>query len=301
MANPLSLIGIFMIGASAGSLITWMRQGRMLAEYRRLVDQRSPGSQMPADRQPRFGIKALVVSSDLKVINLFSTLFRERRIETLSCSLASDAQSQLSSEKFEALVLDCDRVEGCVDLLKNLPGPHKQVVVVAIATEVLQRKSASERSASLVVQRPLDIIEIRQLLRAAYGRMLRDLQTYFRLAVALPVTIRTVSGYPVQGRTLNLSQNGMAVTTRIAFGVGARVNVVFAIPGSTHCVNGNGEVIWDDKHGKTGIRFQCTNAREQVKFFEWLHDHLIMALDTEGDPLAMSDAPPLSGPMGNWN
>ena len=290
-----------MIGAASGSLITWMRQRRVLAVCRTRLDQVSDGREPPAESQARFGMKALVVSSDLNVIKLFSTLFRERRVETLSCSVTSDAANQLSSQKFEALVLDCDRVEGCFDLLKSLPGPHREVVVFAITTEASQRKHASARRASFVVQRPLDTVEIRNILRAAYRRMLRDLQIYFRLAVELPVTIRIASGAVVQCRSLNLSQNGMAVMTRTCFNVGERINVIFAIPNSTGFVNGDGQVIWDDKHGKAGIRFQCTNPSEKAQFFEWLHDQFIMALDAENDVLPMADTQPFDGPMGNWN
>ena len=121
---------------------------------------------------------------------------------------------------------------------------------------------------------------MRDLLRAAYGRMLRDLQAYFRLAVELPVSIRTTSGIVVQCRTLNLSQNGMAVSSHTTLTVGEKINVGFAIPNTSIFVSGDGEVIWDDKHGKTGVRFQCSSGSAQGQFFDWLHDHFIMALDT---------------------
>ena len=300
MFNPLSVIPTFIMGVATGSLITWIRQRHLLAECQTLLKQVSDGCERPAESQPRFGMKALVVSPDVNVVRLFSNLLGERRIETLDCSLASSAASKLSSEKFEVIVLDCDQVEGSENVLKKLPGPHKQVVVIAIATEGAQSKRAAVQGATFIVARPIDSTEIRHLLRAAYGRMLRDLQSYFRLAVELPVTIGTATGALVQCRTLNLSQNGMAVTTRTVFNVGERINVTFAIPNTPTFVNGDGEVIWDDKHGKTGIRFQCTNPSEQAKFFEWLHDHLVMALDSENNVLPM-ETRPLDNPMGNWN
>jgi hypothetical protein len=84
------------------------------------------------------------------MIKVFSGLFREKRIETLNCSVAIDAANRLSYEKFEAIVLDCDRVEGCVDLLRTLPGPHKNVMAVVIADDYGKREDASRNGASFV-------------------------------------------------------------------------------------------------------------------------------------------------------
>ena len=289
MSNPLGVIGTFMMGAATGSLVTWLKQKHLVAECRNLFEQIREDREASAEANSSFGMKALVVSPDPEIINLFSGLFREKRIQTLNCSVVSDAANQLSSEKFEAIVLDCDRVEGCVDLLRSLPGPHKYVVIVAITTDNRKREDASRDGASFVIQRPLEPLEIQNLLRAAYGRMLRDLQAYFRLAVELPVSIRTAPGTVVQCRTLNLSQNGMAVTSHASFTTGEKINVGFAIPNTSIFVSGDGEVIWDDKHGKTGIRFQCTSSPTQAKYFEWLHDHFIMALDTKvGGPRVLN-------------
>jgi DNA-binding response OmpR family regulator len=281
MTNSLNIIGTFMIGAATGSLVTWLKQRHLIAECRNLLERIPQNPQLSAEGGPRFGMKALVVSPDIEVIKLFSGLFREKGIETQNCFVAIDAANRLSYEKFEAIVLDSDRVEGCVDLLRTLPGPHKNVMAVVIASDSGKREDASKNGASFVIHRPLDVLEIRNLLRAAYGRMLRDLQGYFRLAVELPVSIRTVSGTVVQCRTMNLSRNGMALSTHESFTVGEKINVGFAVPNTSIFVSGEGEVIWDDKHGKTGVRFQCTNSTSQARFFEWLHDHFITELDTE--------------------
>jgi PilZ domain len=279
MSSALDAVGTFMVGAATGALVTWIKQKHLFAEYRKLIEQ-GPGSGPAPKANSRFSLKALIVSSDAEITNLFSSLFREKQIETLNYSVVADAETQLSHEKFEAIVLDCDRVEGCIGLLRRLPGPHQKVLLIAIATEDDKRDDVSKIGASFVIQRPLERLEIHNLLLAAHGRMLRDLQAYFRLAIELPVSIRTASGSVVQCRTLNLSQNGMAMAAHTCFIIGERINVGFAIPNSDIFVSGDGEVIWDDKHGKTGIRFQCSNPSAQAKFFDWLHNHFIVALDT---------------------
>lgn len=39
----------------------------------------------------------------------------------------------------------------------------------------------------------------------------------------------------------------------MSFVVGEPIQIVFAIPNTDVFLNANGKVIWDDKHGKTGI------------------------------------------------
>lgn len=69
--------------------------------------------------------------------------------------------------------------------------------------------------------------------------------------------------------------------------VGERINVGSAITNAPIFVAGDGEVISDNKHGEKGRRFQCTSTPAQAKFFEWLHDPFILALDSgAGGPSA---------------
>ena len=157
------------------------------------------------------------------------------------------------------------------------------MLVIAVATSGDMNQAASAGGASFIVERPLLPKRIRDLVRAAYGRMLRDGQTYFRMAVELPVSIRRVSGTILQCTTLNLSQRGMAITSSTPLGVpaGEQINIGFAIPNTDIFVSAKGKVIWDDKHGKTGITFECTCPSVEARFFNWLHDHFLMTLDTD--------------------
>lgn len=62
--------------------------------------------------------------------------------------------------------------------------------------------------------------------------------------------------------------------------VGEKINVGSAITNALIFIAGDGDVISDNKHGKTGRRFQCKSPPAQAKFFEWLHDPFILALDS---------------------
>ncbi|MGA9511568.1 MAG: PilZ domain-containing protein [Candidatus Sulfotelmatobacter sp.] len=276
--DPLTVIGIFMLGASAGALVTHIRDKNVLAECRKGLEGSLQSSTAPPMPDSRFALRALIVGRDPEMISVISHLFREKHIEARVCSLES-AIGQLSSQKFAALVLDFDELARCPEILKNLPHPNKNVVVFGVASSSAIERSASDVEAAFVIERPLVPSRIRDVLIAEYGRMLRDGQTYFRLAIELPVSIRRASGTMLQCTTLNLSQSGMAVRAAVTFTVGEPIYVAMAIPNTDIFMTIAGKVIWDDKHGKTG--FDCTSTPVQVRFFEWLHDHFFTALDSD--------------------
>lgn len=281
LSDPLAIVGTFMLGTSVGALVTRIQYSHGLREARKALEERPEGNGATAsDSKDYLGMKALIVGHDPEMISIFSHLFREKGVEARKCFLESDALDQLSSAKFQAIVLDCDEVD-CAKMLKNLPRPNERVLVIAIASDS-NKESASRVGVSFVIERPLTPQQVREVLRVAYGRMLRDGQQYFRLTVELSVSIRKTSGVVLQCTTLNLSQTGMAVKSESSFIAGEPVTLVFAIPNTDISVSAEGKVIWDDRHGKTGISFQCDSPSVQSRYYEWLHDHFFMMKDDVG-------------------
>jgi DNA-binding response OmpR family regulator len=137
-------------------------------------------------------MKALVVSRDPEMIGTFSALFHERNVETRECFLGSVAIDQLSSNKFEFVVLDFDQVPGCADIVRRLPRPDKYVVI-AVNTDRRDEEVASAGQA-FVIDRPLVPSQIRDLLTGVHGRMLHERQAYFRLPIELSVSIHRRTG-----------------------------------------------------------------------------------------------------------
>lgn len=278
-----------MMGASAGAVISYIKhKGLVLVrETREARDNLSDNAYHTAEEpKSHLGIKALIVGHDPETISIFSRVLREKGIESERFFSESLALERLSSAKFQALVLDCDEIDFS-EMLKRLPRPNERVLVIAVANE--NKKQVTSRAGiSFVVERPLTPPQVREVVRAAYGRMLRDGQQYFRLTAELPVSIRKASGAVVQCMTLNVSQTGMAVESESSFTTGDAVNIAFAVPNTDIVLAAQGKVIWDDKHGKTGISFQCDNSSAQTRYHEWLHDHLFM-MQTDVSPLYESE------------
>jgi DNA-binding response OmpR family regulator len=280
LSNPLTLTGAFIAGSMSSALLTYFGQKHGLTELRRLLKITVSPPNSPADSDASFVMKALVIARDAEMVSILSDAFREKRISTQQCS-SEIAVEQLSSDKFAAVVLDFDQLPGCDHVLQNLPGANKRVVVIAVASDTVAKAIASRLGASFFLQRPLNPERLRDLVTSVYGRMLRDSQVYFRLAVELQVSVRRIDGTLLRCTTLNVSQTGMAVKSPAVFTVGEAIQLAFAIPNTDIFVSADGKVIWDDKHGKAGISFECASSSADRAFHDWMHDHFHMNLETK--------------------
>ena len=278
MADPLTVIGIFMLGASAGSILTLVR-------YRSVSNRLQPPQIAHAlnhEGPPHhYRMKALILCRRTEIITIFSQLFREICIELESCDSDAQTLTLLRSQKFEALVLDFEDFPGCSNVVKSLRGirPNQETAIFAIASEEQRKTAALNTGSTFVVEEPLAPMQIRTLLRSVYGRMLRSSQAYFRFNIEIPVSVARSAGPVLKCTTINLSQNGMAVKTPIPLERSEKVHLVFALPNSDIALSAEGTVIWDDAHGKAGIRFECSSESARARYSEWLHDHFFMRLE----------------------
>ncbi len=188
----------------------------------------------------------------------------------------SDAQEgvpqELKGEKYEALALDFDSVSNALATLAALrANPSNQnAVVFAIATGPSEQKVALQHRASFVLSRPLDSKDLRRTLYAAYDTMTRERRRYFRCAAELPVFLTRADGNDVVARTSNVSTNGMSICSSGTFALGETVGLTLdLLDGGPH-VLARGTVVWDDKHGKSGISFQCVRPELQGALDRWL-------------------------------
>lgn len=273
LSDPLTVIGIFMLGAGSGALLTYARAGQALGECRKALQLSSVNAPPNGAEVPDLGIKAVVAGQDRQMVLIFSHLLHEMNVETHKCLTASDALDQFSCNKFDALVLDVDKVPGCAEIAEDLRATpsNRHAVVIAVASDNRARNIASELGA-FIVERPLVPSQIRSLLRVTHARMLVGRMAYFRLAAEFPVSVRRRSGELLQCTSINLSESGMAISTPSPLEAGEPLTVVFAIPNAELVISGEGNVIWDDKHGKAGIHFECASSSVKARYSGWLRN-----------------------------
>jgi hypothetical protein len=75
---------------------------------------------------------------------------------------------------------------------------------------------------------------------------------------------------------MNVSSNGMGVTTPTALKIAEVMDIALLLPdGFTS--RATGIVIWDDQHGKSGLNFQCGDPEMRHKLDSWLDSQFAMA------------------------
>ncbi len=218
-------------------------------------------------------IKALLVTVEPLMATVFADLFTEIGIGVQSSANTDSAVKELQLAKYEALVLDFDTIPETLSILRGVheSPSSKNALVFAVATSAAGRQQALEQGVDFIFERPLARPRIKQVLSTACELMVRERRRYFRFAVELPVRIiQGSSGTQLNCNTINISSNGMALSTPCAMNLGEALQMIFLLPDSGFVVSATGMAVWDDKHGKTGISFRCTSPEMQKRLDAWL-------------------------------
>jgi hypothetical protein len=219
-------------------------------------------------------IRALLVTLDPWLISNFTAACHELGIDAQSSAIDSEISEELVQARYEAVLVDFDTVPKAPAVMSGIRDGrvNRTALVFAVATDTAHRHQALRHGANFIFERPLDPDEIRRVLYAAYDLMARESRRYFRCTTEIPALLgRTNAGADIKCTTINISSSGMALKTPSALGSGEAVQIALFLPGAGQAVHASGTVIWDDKHGKTGINFQCSVPGDQSELDAWLN------------------------------
>lgn len=216
-------------------------------------------------------MRALVVTTDPLLLKTFGEV---------SCELGIECQSSdvlilpelLSNTRYAGVVLDFDTVGGAIPAVASIRSSrtNPNAVIFAVATNTARRDEALLHGAHFLLRRPLEALEIRQTLNSAYDLMYRERRRYFRCAAELPIALTlSGNGAPLKSSTINVSSDGVGIRSPIPLTLAQAVGIALTLPNG-FVVSANGIVIWDDKHGKTGLKFSCRSPEMRQKLDSWL-------------------------------
>jgi hypothetical protein len=221
-------------------------------------------------------IRTLVVTRDSGLASTFSQISGEFGIAAQrTVNTSTNIPEELGLAKYEALLLDFETVPQTMPILTSLrrSPANKNVVIFAVVGSADSKRRARDEGATFLLERPLGGPEIRRVLQAAYGLMTRERRRYFRCLVELPVYLVRDSGEDITCKTINISSNGMAVSNPTTLDAGEKLHISFVLPGAPSQTRARGTVVWDDKHGKTGLSVECVNPQMQMELDTWLDGH----------------------------
>jgi hypothetical protein len=218
-------------------------------------------------------IRTLVVTRDAGLATTFGQVSGEFGISAQrSANGSGGIPEELGLAKYEALLIDFETVPQTISILTSLrqSPANKNAVVFAVVGSADSKRRARDQGATFLLERPLHGPEIRRVLQAAYGLMTRERRRYFRCVVEITLYLVRDNGEEVACRTINISSNGMAVSGPRAFESGEKLHISFVLPMAASQIRARGAVVWDDKHGKTGLNLECVTPQMQRELDSWL-------------------------------
>ncbi len=217
-------------------------------------------------------LESLLVCRDTDVVRVLRPTLEKLSIDVEVSAAARSGAEILSSAKFDAVIVDCDDLQGGVDVLRSLRqnSSNKTSVSFAILNGKTTTKQAFEMGANFVLQKPITTAGTLRCFNTAMSFMVREKRRYFRCPIEMPVKLHFGQGEEIKATTTNLSEGGMAIHFEGTMTKKTIAKVQFTLPGTNVVMEPKGEIAWADGLGRAGIRFQDVpdSSREQLE--KWI-------------------------------
>jgi CheY-like chemotaxis protein len=217
-------------------------------------------------------LESLLLSCDAALIRTIRPTLEKMAIEVEICQEARKATDVLVSEKFDAIIVDCDDLSGGLELLQGLrstPSNKNSAVFAVLNGKHTTTQQAFAMGANFVLQKPISHLNAARCFNAALGFMTRERRRYFRQPVKMMVQI-VLDETEIKATSTNVGQGGLAVLLRHVLPRNATPRLTFTLPGTNTTMNLESEVAWVDMKGCVGFRFRNVPERSQEVLEKWL-------------------------------
>jgi ActR/RegA family two-component response regulator len=218
---------------------------------------------------------ALVVSNDAATIKQLGASMQQLAMSPEVSFEIPSALDLLNRRKFEAVVVDLqlgDQAKAVLEKIRLSPA-NRTAVLFTISDSDAETAVAFKAGTNFVLRRPLSRASIDRSLKVAYGLIVRERRRYFRCPVEIPAAISGPGVPAVHGKTLNISEGGVAITTSLSLKPGVQVKVQFTLPDREIHFETDATVCWS-KEGYLGFQFTSLSPQLTSELQEWLSRRL---------------------------
>ena len=212
----------------------------------------------------------LVVSNDALTIAQLNESMAKLAMSPEICAEVPTALGLLNSRKFEAVTVDFKlgaRANAIIEKIRLSPS-NRTAVIFAISDSDAETAAAYKTGANFVLRRPLSPDSIDRNMKVAYGLIVRERRRYFRCPIEIPAVLSRPDA-EIRGKTVNISEGGIAVTTSVPLGPGIKVQVEFTLPGNESRFAVGAVVCWC-KNTYLGLQFSSLSPQLASELQEWL-------------------------------
>jgi CheY-like chemotaxis protein len=221
-------------------------------------------------------LESLLLSQDPELVRVLRPTLEELSIDVEVCHEARAGADVLISDKFDAVIVDCDDLSGGLALLqglRNTPSNRNSVAFAILNGKKTTTQEAFGMGANFVLQKPISTLNASRCFHAALNFMLKERRRYFRQPVKIQVKL-DLGEKILTATSTNISEGGIAVILHEALPKGASPQLKFTLPGSDSLLEIAAEVAWADMKGLAGLRFQHVPKSSQAEIEHWLDAHM---------------------------
>jgi c-di-GMP-binding flagellar brake protein YcgR len=232
-------------------------------------------------------LKSLVLCSDEKIVRVLRRVLGDLDIGVELCADSDSALRKLTRQRFEAIIVDVTD-DGASEVLRSARNApcNKQAVAVAIVEPIIGLKAVFNIGAHFVLYKPVSSERAKSSFRAARALMKSERRRNARVAVQIPVVLRSPeAGGNMKVNTIDLSEGGMAVSMPNKRRPTGRWQIAFSLPGTEATLELPAEFAWEGTSAQAGLRFQQISPEATQQLREWLK---------QNSPDEEQDDPPIS-------
>lgn len=221
-------------------------------------------------------LESLLLSKDPELVRILRPTLEKLSIDVEICNEARTGADILISDKFDAVIVDCDDLSGGLAVLqglRNTPSNKNSVAFAVLNGKRTTTHEAFGMGANFVLQKPISTLNASRCFHAALNFMLKERRRYFRQPVKMPVQV-VFEGKTVTGTSTNISEGGIALMLREALPKGAAPHLKFSLPEANLHMEVEAEVAWNDMKGLAGLRFHNVPKSSQEQLERWLDERM---------------------------
>ncbi len=137
-------------------------------------------------------LESLLLSQDAEVVRILRPTLEKLSIDVEVCQEAKKASEILISEKFDAVIVDCDDMQGGMEVLQGLratPSNRNSVTFALLNGKKTTTQEAFGMGVNFVLQKPISSLNASRCFHAALNFMVRERRRYYRQPVKMPVRV----------------------------------------------------------------------------------------------------------------
>ena len=217
-------------------------------------------------------LESLLLSRDPEVIRVLQPALEGLAIGVEVCRGVNSGHEILRTEKFDAIIVDCDDLKGALNVLESLraSASNKNSVTFAILNGSTTTQQAFKMGANFVLQKPISALNAKRCFSAAVNFMMHEQRRYFRHPVEMSATLSFGEGKHLKVSLTNLSEGGMAIFFRGPLPEGGVSTASFKLPGAASALEPKVQIAWMDDSGRAGLRFTNMSKESRAQLDAWL-------------------------------